>query len=249
MTNELAPAPQKVSTYGWLCLAAGLLGAVSGIYLAAVSPVVGDDQWSYPLSPTGFTWIQIWFVIQHVGLILGLLAVWSAGVVGRSGLARSGHVLAVGGMVGLTLTEAVAIAARHDDMDTTLVAVLGAVYGVVSVASGIGLVLEGVAARREGVWDGWRGWLLLALGVWVFVPMIPALALSFLGARLAITGWMLLFAALGWALIRPSSSRGGNVGDADDRQSRSCTWMVSSRSGPTPMAEMRAPDMPSSAAT
>jgi hypothetical protein len=191
--------------YGWLCLVAGLLGAASGIYLAVVSPAVGDDQWSFPLTPTGFTWIQVWFVIQHVPLIFGLVAVWSAGIVGRSGLGLSGHVLAVGGLAGLTVTELAAIAARHDDMDTTRVAVLGAVYGVVSVTAGLGLVLQGVAASREGVWTGWQRWLLLVMGVWVFVPMIPALALSFLGARLAITGWMLLFAALGWALVRPRS--------------------------------------------
>jgi len=210
MTDQLAPETRKISTYGWLCLVAGLLGAASGIYLAVVSPAVGDDQWSYPLTPTGFTWIQIWFVVQHVALVLGLMAAWSAGVAGRTGLARSGHVLAVGGMVGLTLTELVAIVARHDDMDSTRVAVLGAAYGVVSIAAGVGLVLVGLAAMRERVWDGWRRPLLLTTGVWVFVPMMPALALSFLGARLAITGWMLLFAALGWALIRPHPSHGGN---------------------------------------
>lgn len=37
--------------------------------------------------------------------------------------------------------------------------------------------------------------------VWVFVPTMPALALSFMGARLTIAGWMLLFAALGWAVL------------------------------------------------
>ncbi len=202
MTDQLASKTRSVTTFGWLCLIAGLLGAASGIYMAMVSPAVADDQWSYPLTPTSFTWIQIWFDFQHVGLVLGLLAVWSAGVVGRSGLARSGHVLAVGGMVGLTLTELAAILARNDDMDTARVGVLGAAYGVVSIASGVGLVLEGIAARREGVWEGWQGWLLLVTGVWVFVPMMPALAMSYLGARLAITGWMLLFAALGWALVR-----------------------------------------------
>jgi hypothetical protein len=206
MTDQLALKTRRVSTFGWLCMIAGLLGAASGIYLLAVSPAVGDDQWSYPLTPTGFTWIQVWFAVQHVGLVLGLLAVWSSGVVGRSGLGRTGHVLAVGGMVGLALTELVAIAARNDDMDTTRVAVLGAVYGVVSIASGIGLVLEGVAAMREGVWKGWQRWLLLVTGVWVFVPMMPALALSFVGARLAIAGWMLLFAALGWALVQSSNT-------------------------------------------
>ena len=206
MTDQLAPRTRNVTTFGRLCLFAGLLGAASGIYMAMISPAVADDQWSYPLTPTGFTWIQIWFAVQHVGLVLGLLAVWSAGVVGRSGLGRSGHVLAVGGMVGLTLTELAAILARNDDLDTTRVGVLGAVYGAVSLASGVGLVLEGIAARREGVWGGWQGWLLLVTGVWVFVPMMPALAMSYLGARLAITGWMLMFAALGWALVQSSKT-------------------------------------------
>ena len=45
----------------------------------------------------------------------------------------------------------------------------------------------------------------LALGVWVFVPMTPAIMAGFMPARLAITGWMLLFAALGWALAVPRS--------------------------------------------
>ncbi len=206
MTVQHTTVSTRATTFGWWCLLAGLLGAVSGLYLASVSPAVGEDQWSYPLTPTSFTWIQVWFALQHVGLVLGLVAVWSAGVVGRrSARARLGHVLAVGGMVGLTLTELAAITARHDDVDATRVALLGAAYGVVSIASGVGLVLEGLAAMKERVWTGWRRPLLLVAGVWVFVPMMPALALSFLGARLAITGWMLLFAAMGWALIRPSS--------------------------------------------
>jgi hypothetical protein len=32
--------------------------------------------------------------------------------------------------------------------------------------------------------------------------MTPAIAMSFLGARLSIAGWMLLFAALGWVILR-----------------------------------------------
>ena len=170
MTEQLTTS-SRLTVYGWICLVTGLLGAVSGIYLAAVSPDVGTDQWSYPLTPTAFTWIQVWFAVQHVGLVLGLLAIWALGIPGRTGRARLGHVLAVGGMVGLTVTELAAIAARHDDMDTTRVAVLGIVYGVVSLASGVGLVLEGLAAMRERIWDGWRRPLLFITGVWVFVPM------------------------------------------------------------------------------
>jgi hypothetical protein len=43
---------------------------------------------------------------------------------------------------------------------------------------------------------------VLVTGVYVFVPLTPALLGPFVLARLAITGWMLLFAALGWVLLR-----------------------------------------------
>jgi hypothetical protein len=40
----------------------------------------------------------------------------------------------------------------------------------------------------------------LICGVAVFVIVIPGVFGSFLAGRLAITVWMLMFAALGWAL-------------------------------------------------
>ena len=70
---------------------------------------------------------------------------------------------------------------------------------------GVGLILAGasvVAGARSGT--GWRRGVVLALGVWVFVPMFPALIVTPTdGARLAIGGWMLLFAVLGVALLSP----------------------------------------------
>lgn len=206
MTDQLPTKARTASTFGWLCVIAGLLGAVSGVYLATVSPSVGDDRWSYPFTATGFTWIQLFFAVQHIPLFLVLLAVSWLGVVGRSGMGRAGLVIAVAGMVGLTITEVAAIAARGDDLDTTLVQVLNGVYGVVTIMAGVGLVMAGVAAMRERVWSGWHRVVLLVTGIWVFVPMIPALATSFLGARLAITAWMLLFAAVGWAVVQSRRS-------------------------------------------
>ena len=203
-----APTEERVRTGGWVLLAAGLLGVASGLYLAGVDPVVSDDRFSYPLAASGFTWIQIWFVVQHVALVVGLLALWRSGAVGPSRAGRIGHLLAVAGMLGLAATEALAIGARHDSVDSALVGVLNGLYGLTSIAIGVGLVMEGLAIRKHGAWTGWPAWIVLALGVWVFVPMTPAIALSFLGARLAISGWMLLFAVLGLALVaearRPS---------------------------------------------
>lgn len=61
----------------------------------------------------------------------------------------------------------------------------------------------GVAALRARRWSGWRRWLLLVLGVYVIVPLTPAILGPFVIARLTIGLWMLLFAALGWALLNP----------------------------------------------
>jgi len=86
--------------------------------------------------------------------------------------------------------------------------VLGAMYGVFTLLIAVALVIEGSAVLRAHIWQGWKRWVPLALGVWVFVPMLPALALSYAGGRLAIAGWMLLFAALGWALIKHEDRAG-----------------------------------------
>ena len=64
----------------------------------------------------------------------------------------------------------------------------------------MGLILAGIAVRRRGRWTGWRGLVVLVAGIFVIVPMMPALMGPFLLARLAITVWMLLFTALGHAL-------------------------------------------------
>jgi hypothetical protein len=100
-------------------------------------------------------------------------------------------------VIGWTITEIAAIAARNDTNDTTMAGLLVASYGLLI---GVGLILEGVAVLRARVWDGWRRWLPLALGIWVFVPLMPSMGLPVEGAEAAMAGWMLLFAALGWCL-------------------------------------------------
>ena len=186
---------------GAICLAAGLAGAASGLYLALMEPDVGTDRFSYPQGAGEFLTIQVFFVIQHLGLLAGLVALARTGAVPRTRLGVFGTRGAIAGMAGLTVMEAVAITARDVAMDSSTAAAVGAGYGVVSLVQGVSLVAAGIAVVRAGVWQGWRRWVVLALGVWVFFPMIPALAVLTDGARLAITGWMLLFSALGAALM------------------------------------------------
>lgn len=192
---------------GVACLWGGLLGAASGIALAVVPPAVESDVYGYPLEPTAFTLIQSFFFVQHLALVLGMLALWRSGAVGRTAFGRWGTVTAVVGMTLLALTELAAITSASAPYPSSQTDILDSVYGIASMVIGIGLVLTGVAVLRSGTWQGWPRYLPLLLGVYVFVPMTPAIFGPFVLARLAISGWMLLFALLGWELARRSDRR------------------------------------------
>ena len=190
----------RIRLCGQLCLLAGVLGAASSAYLAFHSPAVPEDMWSYPQTPEAFTGTRAWLAVQHLGLLAGLFAMWWSGAAGSTRLGRIGHAGAVAGMIGWIITEVAAITARHDTNDTTLAGLLVVGYGLFSLFMGAGLILEGIAVLRARVWHGWRRWLPLALGIWVFVPLMPAMGSPVESAEAAMAGWMLLFAALGWCL-------------------------------------------------
>ena len=192
----------STKTLGVLCAGAALLGAASGLYLAFIDPAVASDRWSYPQSPTAFAWTQSWFVVQHIPLILGLVAATPA--IGASRVGRIGWFGGVAGMVILTVNEALAILPRNDGTDSSLVGAIEGIYGIGTLLIAVGLMIGGAAAVRARLWTKAEAWLLFALGAWL-VATLPALFLSFLGARLAITGWMLLFALFGWVLMRKDS--------------------------------------------
>ena len=195
--------PSTLTGPATICLWAGLLGAASGVFLAFVPPQVADpDLFNYPLGDAGFTVIQLFFVVQHVGLILGVVALARSGVAGRERWAGIGFPVTIASLGLLTVTEAVCIGAAGESAASGgWATLLNTLYGVSSIGSGVGLILVGVATLRAHRWTDGRRWLPLAMGVWVFVPMTPAMLAGFVPARLGITGWMLLFAALGWVLM------------------------------------------------
>lgn len=219
--RDLTDHSTRIRWGGWLCVAAGLTGAASGIALATVDPVVPKETWSSPQSTGAFVATQLWFAVQHLGLLAGLLALGWSGAAGKGRSARVGARTAVIGMVGLTITELLAATAAELTTDHAWVMALGALYGLVSLVIGVGLIVEGTGVVRSRVWRGWRRWVPLSLGIWVFIPMMPVMSISFVGARLAITGWMLLFALLGAVLVGTASTT------ASDRRRE-----VSGRSAP-----------------
>ncbi|HWC13138.1 MAG TPA: hypothetical protein VG929_00915 [Actinomycetota bacterium] len=190
-----------VAKLGWLCLVAGVIGAAAAVFLVLVEPAVPEDRYSYPLTAGGFTAIQVFFFVHHLGLVAGLYGLWHSGVVGTSRFGRWGAVGALVGMALLTLTELIAITGSDAPYPSPRTDMLDGLYGVSSVLIGVTLIMAGVAVVRTRVWRDWRRYVPLLLGVYVFVPMTPAVFGPFVLARFAIGGWMLGFALLGWALV------------------------------------------------
>lgn len=206
MSSSVASRPLDVvlvpARLGFICLAAGILGAASGLLLAAIPPAVDPDRFSYPLSATAFVAVQAWFVVQHVGLLAGVAGLERSGALDRSKVGEAGYIVAMAGLLTLTATEVAAMFAADFDYEGTYTMVLDAAYGLSSTAAGAGLVLAGIVFARSRTWTGALRFVPLATGIFVFVPMFPAMMAGFTAARFGISGWMAMFALLGWGLMR-----------------------------------------------
>jgi hypothetical protein len=117
---------------------------------------------------------------------------------GRAGLRLTGL-----GLTMLTGCEIGAFLLADSAQPTVRTDQLGIAYGISTLAMGIGLVMAGVAAERTRLLTGWTRHVALACGVGLFVIVMPAFATgSMTVARLGLVVWMLLWAAIGYALIR-----------------------------------------------
>lgn len=179
----------------------GVVGVVQAAALALallLADPAGASRFSHPFGPGGFTAAQVTFAAQHVALVVGVLAL--AAVVRPSRVARWGLLGAAVGLALLTVTELVAITAAGADVDDPWAQLVTSLYGIPTVITGIALVVGGIAIARSGVLPGWRRWIVLVTGAFVFVGLIPALVGPDLAGRVGIGVWMLLFVALGRAV-------------------------------------------------
>jgi hypothetical protein len=192
----------RLRWWGTTAAVAGLLGAASSVAVIAWPAQVADNHYSYPFDAGGYTAAQIWFAVQHLGLLAGLygLAVLARPRIGR--VTRAGLVVAMAGIVVLSACEIFAITAADDLVGSAAGDAVDNVYGVPMILIGIAMVVAGVGLARRRVLPGWRRWIPAAIGGYVFVPLFPAVFGPLVLGRMAIGVWMLLYAALGVALIR-----------------------------------------------
>lgn len=200
MKNASTAGASFVRMAGLLCLIGGVIGVISAFVMAFFPPAVSPDSYSYPFTPTGFLVAQFVFMSNHVLLLVGILGLARSGVAGTGLLGRVGLWISVTGMAALTLCEVGAMTLASSPYPSPGTDFMDMAYGVASILIGIGLTLVGVAVMRAGEWAGWRRFVVLVCGVAVIVIVIPGVFGPFLAGRLVLAAWMLMFAALGWAL-------------------------------------------------
>ncbi len=195
-----------VPTAGLLCVLGAVIGAAGGLVTAFLPPAVTEDQFSYPFTPVGFFVAESSFLLNHLLLLVGLIGLGRSGAAGVGRLGRYGVGTAVAGMALLSLCEVRAMTLVNATWPSPQTDLLDMGYGVATIAIGVGLILAGIAVLRTGRWSGWPKYITLACGLAVFLMVLPGVFGPFLVGRLVLTAWMLMFAALGVALLRTQRS-------------------------------------------
>jgi hypothetical protein len=208
MTNTMTVQAQPTVATGlrrrgrW-CLVTALVGFAQGAVVLAWPHQVGDARYSFPFTASWYVVAQATFFLQHIPLALAVGALAAAPAVRREKWAYRGLVVASTGLGLLALLELIAMSAANAANNSTLGTTIDSLYGVPVLLAGGGMLVAGIVLLRRDVLDRRLSWTLAALGGFVFVGLTPAISTdSFVGGRVAIMGWMALFAVLGWLLQR-----------------------------------------------
>ncbi len=187
---------------GKWCVVASLVGVAQGAAVLAWPHQVPDIRYSFPFTSSWYVIAQATFFLQHLPLVASVGAVAATPEVRRARLAHWALVAATAGLGLLALMELVAMSAATTINNSVLGTTVSSLYSVPVLMIGVGMVMAGVVLLRQHVL-GRLPWILLALGLFVFVGLTPALATdSFVGGRLAIMAWMALYVVLGRAIQR-----------------------------------------------
>ncbi len=177
--------------------------ALSGALVQFVvqpSTNVPDDRWSYPWTGGAFVAVSLLYIVFHLLVVVGLVSFGRSGVMGTSRAAGTGVTLAVGGTLLLTAGEFASIPIRDALVDDTSAVAVGAIFGLGTVLSAIGLLVMGKATLSARIWQDWR-YTPLAAGLWTTALLGVIAATSALAAGVAVYGACLL--AMARPLHRP----------------------------------------------
>jgi len=153
-------------------IAGGAATAISGVLVQTVvqpASTIPDTVWSYPWSADAFVPVSLVYAVFHLIVFAGVLGFARSRAIGTARSGRVGAVLALAGTAVLLVAELASIPIRYERFDATGPAVIGPVFGLGVLLSGVGFLLAGWAVLRAGEWHGWRRFVPLATGVWTTV--------------------------------------------------------------------------------
>jgi hypothetical protein len=202
-TRVQATAEDTIARRGRWCVAAGLVGIAQGAVVLAWPHQVDDSRFSFPFTATWFVIAQATFFLQHLPLAVAAGALTTLPAVRGEKAARRALVVGAAGLGLLALLELVAMSAATTANKSTLGTTIDSLYTIPVLLTGVGLLVAGTVLLRRHTLGRTLPWTLVALGVFVFVGLTPAIATdSFVGGRLAIMAWMALFVVLGAVMQR-----------------------------------------------
>jgi hypothetical protein len=177
------PRATSARTLAQVTVVAAAAQLCAGIF-AAVVP-------AYGLRREPIIWFSVLLAVLHLGQVAAAVALARSELAGPGRLARAGLTLWITGGLGYVAGELLYLV----DAPTSDVA-----FQIGSLASGIGLVLAGIAVLRTGHWQGPGRVLPLVTGGYVFVVLVPVLVATPAGL-LGIGGWSVLWLLLGLGLL------------------------------------------------
>ena len=170
-----------------------MIGALIGIGVG-VKEGLAPTEWG----ATMFVIMQLIALIANALVFVGVIGLARSGAGGEGWLAKIG--------LGLALFASALFLPLELYIIFNL-EVGGMLLGLSALLQGLGLLLAGIAVVQAGHWHGWHRWMPLLCGLYTFLVLIPALALSPEGYNAwALVGWQIPFALLGLALYQQGAA-------------------------------------------
>jgi hypothetical protein len=185
---------------GLALIAGGSVLAVGGVITQVVqaSTTVSDQQWSYPWSSNAAMVISpVWAVAQAL-LVFGLIGMRRRGVAGPGRAASVGLAVGIAGTALILGGHLLSIPFGDQSLDDTGPQIAGALFGLGTILTAVGMLAAGRAMLRAGAWHDWRRFTPVATGLWA----VALLGLQFTKALpTAAAVYALCFVLLGLALV------------------------------------------------
>jgi len=191
----------RIRASGAACALGGLVLAAGAIatQIAQASTSVSDELWRYPWSSR--TAVIAWaiFGTAEALVLVGVLAWRRSGVAGSSRAARIGLPLAAIGTLLIVAGHFASMPLRNQTIHDTGAQLVSGIFAAGTVLSAAGLLLAGWATLRADIWQDWRRFVPLGIGV-VTAALIGVQFTKALPTAVAV--YSLGFAALGLGLMQ-----------------------------------------------